>query len=72
MPASHSNGQPSHSCHIQPGKPHRLGATLLLADCSILDLEHLLHNHLFRPLYEWQEILKSRCPFVPAAWKLLR
>ena len=56
MPASHYNDQPSHSCHIQPTKLHHLGATLFLANCSILDFEHLLHNHLVRPLYEWQEI----------------
>ena len=67
MPASHSDGQPSHSCRIQAAKLHRLGATLLLADYSILDLEHLLHNHLVRPLYEQQERLKSKLPFVPAA-----
>ena len=70
MPASRSNGQPSHSCRIQPAKLYRLGATILLADRSILYLEHLLLNPLVRPLHERQERLKSRRPFVPAAQKL--
>ena len=47
------------------------GATLLLANRSILDHDPLLHNYLVRPLDVQQKRLKSRRPFVLAARKLL-
>ena len=56
---------------IQPAKLCCLGATLRLTNRSILDRKHLLDDHLVRPLDLRQERLKSRRPFVPAAWKLL-
>ena len=55
---------------IQPVKLRRLAATLLLTNRSILDPEQLLLDDLVRPLDARQERLKSRRPFVPAAWKL--
>ena len=55
---------------IQPTGPCCLGAILFLANCRILDPEHLLHDHLVRPLDAWQETLKPRYMFVPTAQKL--
>ena len=48
---------------IQPAGLLRLGATLLLANRSILNFKHFLHDHLVSPLDAQQERLKSRCPF---------
>ena len=70
MPASYSNGQPAILAGIQPAGLLRLGATLLLANRSILNLNHFLHDHLVRPLDAQQERLKSRCPFAFDARKL--
>ena len=56
---------------IQPAGLCRQKATLFLANRSILDFEHLLHNHLIRPLDSRKEKLKPRRPFVSALLKLL-
>ena len=56
---------------IQPAGLCHLGPTLFFANCSILDPDNILHDHLVRPMDAQQERLKSRCPFVPAAQKLL-
>ena len=42
-----------------------------LANCSILDHEHLLYDHLVRPLDARQQRLKSRRPFMPVKRKRL-
>ena len=56
---------------IQPAELRRLGATLSLANCAIHDPDHVLHRLLVGQQDEHQERLRSRRPFVPAAWKLL-
>ena len=56
---------------IQPAGLCRLGATLSLAIRSIRNPDHILHEHLVRPLNVHEKRLKSRHPFVPAARKLL-
>ena len=55
---------------IQPAGLLRLGATLLLANRSVLDPDHLLHNSLVS-LLDARKRLKSRRPFVSTARKLL-
>ena len=42
-----------------------------MANRSFLDLGHILHGQLTEPQAASKERLKSRRPFVPAAWKLL-
>ena len=56
---------------IQPGELRRLGATLFLANCAIHDPDHVLHRQLIGQQDAHLGRLRSRRPFVPAAWKLL-
>ena len=56
---------------IQPAELRRQGATLSLANCSSLDPGLILHGQVTGPRAASKERLKSRRPFVPAAWKLL-
>ena len=56
---------------IQPAELGRLRATLSLAKRGILDPDHILHGQLAGLPDEPRERLKSRRPFVPAAWILL-
>ena len=55
---------------IQPAELHQLGATLSLANRAIHDSDHVLHGQLVGQQDAHLERLKSRRPFVPAAWKL--
>ena len=48
-----------------------LGATLPLANRAIHDPDHLVHGQLVGQQNAHLERLRSRRPFVPAAWKLL-
>ena len=57
---------------IQPAELRRLGATLSLAYRGSLDPGHILHKLLAGSPDGYRERLKSRCPFVLAAWKLLQ
>ena len=57
---------------IQPAELCRLGATLSLAYCGSLDLDHILYELLAGSPDGHRERLKSIRPFVPAAWKLLQ
>ena len=56
---------------IQPVELRRLGATLSLANCAIHDPNHVLHGQLVGQQDAHLGRLRSRRPFVPAAWKLL-
>ena len=56
---------------IQPAELRRLGATLSCENRAIHDHYHVLYGQLVRQQDLLQERLKSRRPFVPAAWKLL-
>ena len=56
---------------IQPAELYRLGATLSLANCAIHDPDYVLHRQLVGQQDAHLRRLRSRCPFVPAAWKLL-
>ena len=56
---------------IQPAELRRLGATLSLANRSIHDPDLVLHGQLVEQQDAHQGRLRSRRPFVPAAWKLL-
>ena len=56
---------------IQPAELRRLGATLSLANRSIHDPDHILHSQLVGQQDAHQGRLRSKSPFVPAAWKLL-
>ena len=56
----------------QPAELRRLGATLFLAYRGSLDPDHILHELLAGSPDGHRERLKSRRPFVPAAWKLLQ
>ena len=58
------------SC-IQPAELWRLGVTLTLAYCATLDPDHILYGILSGSSDAHQQRLRSRCPFVPAAWNLL-
>ena len=66
---------PSEDLHvragIQPNDFPRLEATLSLAKRAIHDPDHVLHGQLVGQQNTHQVRLKSRCPFVPAAWKPL-
>ena len=57
---------------IQPAELRRLGATLSLAYRGSLDPDHILCELLAGSPDGHRERLKSRRPFVPAAWKLLQ
>ena len=56
---------------IQPTELRLLGATLSLANRAIRDPDHVLHGQLVGQQNTHLERLRSRRPFVPAAWKLL-
>ena len=56
---------------IQPAELHRLEATLSLANRAIHVPDLILHEQLVRQQDAHQGRLRSRRPFVPAAWKLL-
>ena len=56
---------------IQQAELRQLGATLFLANCAIHDADHVLHGQLVGQQDALQRRLRSRRPFVPAAWKLL-
>ena len=56
---------------IQPAELRRLGATLFLANLAIHDPDHVLHRQLVGQQDAHLGRLRSRRPFVPAAWKLL-
>ena len=56
---------------IQPAELRRMGATLSLAYCGSLDPDHILHGLLSGSSDIGQVRLRSRRPFVPAAWNLL-
>ena len=56
---------------IQPAELRRLGATLSLANRAIRDSGHVLHGQLVGQQNVQLGRLRSRRPFVPAAWKLL-
>ena len=57
---------------IQPAELRRLGATLSLAYRGSLDPGHILYELLAGSTHGHRGRLKSRCPFVPAARKLLQ
>ena len=54
---------------VQPAELRRLGATFSFANRAIYDPDHVLQ--LVGQQDAHQERLRSRRPFVPAAWKLL-
>ena len=56
---------------IQTAELRRLGATLFLANRAVHDPDQLLHGRLVGQQDAHLGRLKSRRPFVPAAWKLL-
>ena len=56
---------------IQPAELCRIGATLSLAHCRSLDLDHILYSLLSGFSDNRQVRLRSRCSFVPGAWNLL-
>ena len=56
---------------IQPAEPHRLGALLSLANRIIHNPDHVLYGQLVGQQNANQGRLRSRRPYVPAAWKLL-
>ena len=56
---------------IQSAELRRLGATLFLANRAIHDPDHVLHRQLVGRQDAQLGRLRSRHPFVPAAWKLL-
>ena len=56
---------------IQPAELRRRGATLSLANRATLNSDHILHEQLVGKQNVHQGRLKSRCPFVLAAQKLL-
>ena len=55
----------------QPAELRRLGATLSLANRAIHDPDRVLHGQLVGQQDGHLGRLRSRRPFVPAAWKLL-
>ena len=68
---SHTNGGLACPRVIQPPELRRLGATLSLANRAIHDPDHVLHRQLVGQQDAHLGRLRSRRPFVPAAWKLL-
>ena len=57
---------------IQPAELRRLGATFSLAYRGSLDPGHILYELLAGSTHSYRGRQKSRCPFVPAARKLLQ
>ena len=55
---------------IQPAELCQLGVTLSLANHAIHDNNHVLHEQLVGQQDVRQGCLRSKRPFVPAAWKL--
>ena len=55
---------------IQPAELSQLGATLSLANRAIHDPDHILYGQLIGQQDAHLGRLRSRRPFVPAAWKL--
>ena len=55
---------------IQPAELRRLGAKLFLANCVMHDPDYILHRQLVGQQDVYLGRLRSRRPFVPAAWKL--
>ena len=55
---------------IQPAELRRLGATFSLANRAMHDPDHVLHEQLVGQQDVHLGRLRSRCPFIPAAWKL--
>ena len=68
MLASHNNGG---LADIQPAELRRLEATLSLANRAVHDPDYVLHRQLVGQQDAHLGRLRSRRPFVPAAWKLL-
>ena len=56
---------------IKPAELRRLGATLSLVNRAIHDPDHILHRQFVGKQDSHLGRLRSRRPFVPAAWKLL-
>ena len=56
---------------IQPAQLHRLGVVFSLGNHAIHDSDHVLQRQLVGQQNVLQERLRSRRPFVYAAWKLL-
>ena len=56
---------------IQPAELRQLGAMISLANRAIHVSNHVLHGHLVVQQDAHLGRLRSRRPFVPAAWKLL-
>ena len=56
---------------IQPAELCQMGVILFLAHCGSLDSDHILYGLLSGSSDTSQMRLRSRCPFVPAAWNLL-
>ena len=56
---------------IQPVELRQLGPTLFLTYRRSLDPDHILYVFLSESLDSFQEKLRTRCPFVPAAQNLL-
>ena len=56
---------------IQPAEHRRMGATLSLDQRGSLDPDHILHGLLSGSSDTRQARLRSRRPFLPAAWNLL-
>ena len=71
MPASHFNGPPTCTLRHPPAELHRMGATLSLVHHGSLDPDHILYGLLNGSLDTRQARLRSRRPFVTAAWNLL-
>ena len=71
MLASHTKGDLAVIAGIQPAELRQLEATLSLTNCAIHDPDHVLHEQLVGQQDAHQGRLRSRRPFVPAAWKLL-
>ena len=55
---------------IQPAELRQLGATFSLANRAMHDPDHVLHGQLVGQQNVHLGRLRSRRPFVPAAWKL--
>ena len=62
MPASIQTDKLSIFAGIQPAGICRQRAILLLANCSILDPDHILHDDLVKPLNARQERLNTQTP----------
>ena len=67
MPASTPTDKLSIFAVIQPSGLRRQEATLLLANCSILGPDHILHDDLVKTLDVRQERLICRRPLLFAA-----